>query len=297
MRGIRLGLDRVAGRFMRAITIAAGSIVFAMILGLYIRARPILALQPVWELLTSSTWRPLSGEFGLFPFIMGTLWVTGIAVLIAVPLSLLTALYLSEYAHRRVREWAKPLIDVLAGIPSVVYGVWGVLVVVPLVKDHVAPAFGSFSTGYTVLSGGVVLAVMIVPVIIHVCLEVFGAVPSEMRDASLAVGATRWQAAKGVVLRKAMPGVIAAVVLGLSRAFGETMAVLMVVGNVPRAPTSVLEPGYPLPALIANNYGEMMSVPLYDSALLLACLVLLLVVLFFNIVSRVVLVRVERSTQ
>jgi phosphate transport system permease protein len=297
MKRMRLGLDRAAERLMRGITIAAGSIVFAMILGLYLRSRPILALQPVWDILTSSSWRPLSGEFGLFPFIMGTLWVTGIAVLIAVPLSLLTSLYLSEYAHRRVRDWAKPLIDVLAGIPSVVYGVWGVLVVVPLVKDHIAPAFGSFSTGYSVLSGGIVLAVMVIPVIMHVSLEVFGTIPAEMRDASLAVGATKWQAAKGVVLRKAMPGVIAAVVLGLSRAFGETMAVLMVVGNVPRAPASVLDPAYPLPALIANNYGEMMSVPLYDSALLLACLVLLLVVLFFNIISRVVLVRVERSTQ
>ena len=192
----------------------------------------------------------------------------------AIPLSLLTAIYLSEYAHRRVRELAKPLVDVLAGIPSVVYGVWGVLVIVPLIKDHIAPAFGSFSTGYSVLAGGIVLAVMIVP-----------------------VGATKWQTVKSVVMRRALPGVIAAMVLGLSRAFGETMAVLMVVGNVPRAPATILDPAYPLPALIANNYGEMMSVPLYDSALLLACLVLLLVVLFFNAASRTILARVERSTQ
>jgi phosphate transport system permease protein len=294
---MRLLLDRVAGRAMRVLTISAGSIVFIMIFGLYMRARPILELQPAWKLITSSVWRPMAGEFGLFPFIMGTLWVTLVAVVVAVPLSLLTALYLSEYAHRLVREWSKPLIDVLAGIPSVVYGVWGVLVVVPFVKDHVAPLFGSFSTGYSILSGGVVLAVMIVPVIMHVCLEVFGTVPLEMRHASLAVGATKWQAAKGVVLRKSMPGVVAAVVLGLSRAFGETMAVLMVVGNVPRVPTSVLDPACPLPALIANNYGEMMSVPLYDSALLMACLVLLVVVLIFNIASRLVLVRVERRTQ
>jgi phosphate transport system permease protein len=297
MMGIRLWLDRTARRLTRALTVAAGSLTFAVILGLYLRARPILALNGAWELLTSSSWRPLAGEFGLLPFIAGTLWVTGVAVLIAVPLSLLTALFLSEYAHRRVRDWAKPLIDVLAGIPSVVYGVWGVLVVVPLVKDHVAPAFGSFSTGYSVLSGGIVLAIMIIPVMVHVSLEVFSTVPSGMRDASLAMGATRWQAAKGVVFRKALPGVIAAVVLGLSRAFGETMAVLMVVGNVPKPPSSVLDPAYPLPALIANNYGEMMSVPLYDSALLMACLVLLLVVLLFNVAARLVLVRVERSTQ
>lgn len=282
---------------MLVVTGLAGAIAFAMILGLYLRSRPILATQPALELLTSSTWRPLSGEFGLLPFILGTLWVTGVAVAIAIPLSLLTTVYLSEYAPRRVKDMAKPLVDVLAGIPSVVYGVWGVLVVVPLVKDHVAPAFGSFSTGYSVLAGGVVLAVMIVPVIVHVSLEVLGMVPSETRDASLAVGATKWQTVKHVVVRRALPGVIAAMVLGLSRAFGETMAVLMVVGNVARAPANVLDPAYPLPALIANNYGEMMSVPLYDSALLLACLVLLLVVLLFNAASRAVLVKVERSTR
>lgn len=226
---------------------------------------------------------------------MGTLWVTGVAVLIAVPLCLLTAIYLSEYAHSRVREWVKPLIDILAGIPSVVYGVWGILVIVPLIKDYVAPFFGSFSTGYSILSGGIVLAIMIFPVIIHVALEILRAVPQEVREASLALGATRWQTIKHVVMRKALPGVAAAIVLGISRAFGETMAVLMVVGNVPKIPGSVLDPAYPLPALIANNYGEMLSIPLYDSALMLAALILLLVILIFNVVSRMILIRVERS--
>jgi phosphate transport system permease protein len=127
--------------------------------------------------------------------------------------------------------------------------------------------------------------------------EVLGSVPYEIREASLSLGATKWQTIKHVVIRKAMPGIIAAIVLGLSRAFGETMAVLMVAGNVAKAPSSVFDPAYPLPALIANNYGEMLSVPLYDSALLLACLVLLLVVLFFNVIARVVLIRVEKSIQ
>ena len=293
----RLVLDRIARRLLLGATIVAGLIVVAMILGLYVRSRPILALEPLWKLVFSSEWRPLSGKFGLLPFIMGTLWVTGGAVAIAVPLSLLTAIYLSEYAHRRIREWTKPLIDLLSGIPSVVYGVWGMLVIVPLIKDRIAPAVGSFSTGYCVLAGSIVLAVMITPIIMHVSIEVLGTVPRELRDASLALGATKWQGVKQVVLRRAAPGVTAAIVLGLSRAFGETMAVLMVVGNVARTPSSLLDPAYPLPALIANNYGEMMSIPLYDSALLLACLVLLLVVLSFNVASRAVLVRMERSTQ
>jgi len=228
---------------------------------------------------------------------MGTLWVTGVAVAIAIPLSLLTSIYLSEYAHRSIREAMKPIIDVLAGIPSVVYGIWGVLVIVPLIKNYIAPFFNRFSTGYSVLAGGIVLAIMIFPIIIHVSVEVFNTVPHEMRETSLALGATKWQTVKCVVIRKALPGIIAAMVLGLSRAFGETMAVLMVVGNVVKAPSSILDPAYPLPALIANNYGEMLSIPLYDSALLLASLILLLMVLFFNVISRIILMRVERSIQ
>jgi phosphate transport system permease protein len=291
----RLLKDALAGRFMLVLTIFAGLIVFLMAIGLYQRSRPILAIKSLGELLFSTSWHPLRKEFGFFPFIMGSLWVTGAAVVIAIPLCLLTAIFLSEYAPSYVREWTKPLIDLLAGIPSVVYGVWGVLVIVPLIKNHIAPFFGTFSSGYSVLAGGIVLAIMVFPIIIHVSLEVFRGVPYEIREASLSLGATKWQTIKHVVIRKAMPGIIAAIVLGLSRAFGETMAVLMVAGNVAKPPSSVLDPAYPLPALIANNYGEMLSVPLYDSALLLACLVLLLVVLFFNVIARVVLVRVERS--
>ena len=297
MQSRRLLKDRIASKLMMLLTIFSGLIVFVMAFGLYQRSRPILAIKPLAELLFSTSWHPLRGEFGFFPFIMGSLWVTGVALAIAVPLCLLTAIYLSQYAHRRVREWTNPLIDLLAGIPSVVYGMWGILIIVPLIKNDIAPFFGIFSTGYSVIAGSIVLAIMIFPIIIHVSVEVFRSVPYEVSEASLALGATKWQTVKHVVIRKAMPGVIAAIVLGLSRAFGETMAVLMVAGNVAKAPSSVFDPAYPLPALIANNYGEMLSVPLYDSALLLASLVLMLVVLFFNIVSRVILIRVERSIQ
>ena len=297
MMSKRLLKDRLAGKYMLLLTILSGLIVFLMVIGLYQRSRPILAIKSLSELLLSTSWHPLRTEFGYFPFIMGSLWVTCVAIVIAIPLCLLTAVYLSEYAPRYVREWIKPLIDLLAGIPSVVYGVWGVLVIVPLIKNYIAPFFGTFSSGYSVLAGGIVLAIMIFPIIIHVSLEVFRSVPNEIREASLALGATKWQTIKHVVIRKSMPGIIAAIVLGLSRAFGETMAVLMVTGNVAKTPTSVLDPAYPLTALVANNYGEMLSVPLYDSALLLACLFLLLGVLFFNIVVRIVLIKIERYTQ
>ena len=282
---------------MKSLTVFGSLLVFLIALGLFLRSRPILTMKPLSQLLFSTSWHPLRGDFGFFPFIMGTLWVTGVAVVIAIPLCLLTAIFLSEYAPAWIKEWTSPLIDLLAGIPSVIYGIWGVLVIVPMIKNHLAPFFGRFSSGYSILAGGIVLADMIFPVIIHVTVEVFRTLPHELREASWALGATRWQTIKYVVLRKAMPGVIAAIVLGFSRAFGETMAVLMVAGNVARMPGSVFDPAYPLPALIANNYGEMLSVPLYDSALLLASLILLFVVLGFNILSRFILIRVERRSR
>lgn len=291
---------------MGFLTLATVLLVPLIAVALFLRALPILAVRPLSELLFSTTWRPLKGMFGFYPFIAGTLWVTAVAMIIAVPPSLLTAIYLAEYASSRLRAVVNPLIDLLAGIPSVVYGVWGVLTVVPLVGDHVAPflnrwlgPIGLFRstnpTGYNVLSGGVVLAVMVFPIIIAVAQDVIRAVPQGLREASLALGATRWQTVRRVVLRRAWPGVMAAVVLGFSRAFGETMAVLMVVGNVPEVPRSILDPAYPLTALIANNYGEMMSIPLYDAALLGGALILLLIVLVFNLGARLVLVRLVRN--
>lgn len=286
-------MDAAGERTMQVLTAGAALVLLLMAAGLMAKSTPILALKPVGKLLFSEAWNPLKGQFGFGSFLAGTFWVVGVAVGVAVPISILTAIYLSEYAGRRVKALVKPLIDLLAGIPSVVYGVWGVLVIVPLVKDHVAPMFGRFSSGYCVLSAGLVLAVMIFPVIIAICVEVFAAVPREVREASLSLGATKWETVKHVVLKKALPGVVAANVLGLSRAFGETMAVLMVAGNVARAPTSLLDPAYPLPALIANNYGEMLSIPLYESALFLSALMLFAVVLMFNLVSRAVLAKVE----
>ncbi|MBI2270585.1 MAG: phosphate ABC transporter permease subunit PstC [Bacteroidetes bacterium] len=263
-------------------------------LGLYVRSIPLLQLKSVGYLLTSSVWKPFKGEFGFFPFIMGTLWVTGIAVIVALPLCLLSGIYISEYAHHRVRKIIVPFVDLLSGIPPVVFGVWGVLFIVPLIQDHIAPHFVEFSTGYSVLAGGIVLAIMIFPLIISILLEVFGTIPRGLKDASLAIGATQWQTVKFVMLRRSLPGIIAATVLAVSRAFGETIAVLMVCGNMPEVPHSVFDSGYPLPALIANNYGEMLSIPLYDSALLFSALILFVIIFLFNAVSRIVLARIEK---
>ncbi len=294
---MRLLKDVLARRTMGGIAVLPGLLVLLIVIGLFLRSKAILAVQPLSRLLFSSSWAPLKGEFGLSPFIMGTVWVTLTALAVALPVSIMAAVYLSEYSPRWIREAARPMIDLLAGLPSVVYGVWGVLLVVPFVGDVLAPLFGVSSSGYSILAGGLVLAIMIFPTVIHVTLEVFSSIPRSLREASLSLGATKWETTRHVVLRKGAQGILAAGVLGFSRAFGETMAVLMVVGNVPATPRSLFDPGYPLPALIANNYGEMMSVPRYDAALMAASLVLMLIVLAFNVAARRILVRVERRVR
>jgi phosphate transport system permease protein len=288
--------DDIAARLMLVVTLFACSLIFILAFTLLRSSVPILSNRSLTELLLSDIWNPPKGEFGLFPFIVGTLIVTGIAMVIAIPTCFLTAIYLAEYAPSMIRKIVKPPIDLLAGIPSVVFGLWGVLLVVPIIRDFIAPLVGATSTGYCVLAGGIVLAIMVFPIIISISEEVFKTIPFGMREASLSLGATKWQTVKHVVVRKGLPGFTAAVTLGFGRAFGETMAVLMVMGNVAKIPTSLFDSGYALPALIANNYGEMMSIPMYDSALLFAALVLLAVIAFFSVLARLVLMRVQKRS-
>jgi phosphate transport system permease protein len=285
--------DRIAGKLMLLTVAFANSIVLLIALGLFIKSMPILAKKSVLDLLLSSSWHPLKGEFGFYPFIIGTLEVTAIAMILAVPICLLSAIYLSEYAHHRFRDLARVVIDIMAAIPSVIYGLWGVIVVVPFVRA-LGKALDTSTTGYSLLAGGIILAIMVSPVIISVSVEVLRTVPLQARETALALGTTKWEAIKHVVLRSALHGILSAIVLGFARAFGETIAVLMIVGNVPKVPTSIFDPAYPLPALLANNYGEMMSIPLYNSALLLSALILLLIVSAFNITAHLTLMRIEK---
>jgi phosphate transport system permease protein len=279
---------------MLVVTVFASLLVVLIAAGLFQKSLPILSLKSLPELIFSSAWYPMKGQFGFWPFIVGTFSVTAVAMVLAVPLCILTSIYLAEYAPNWVRNTVKPAIDLLAGIPSVVFGLCGILVLIPLVRSFAA-IFGVTTNGYNMLTGGIVLAIMVFPVIISISEEVIRNVPQDMREVPLTLGSTRWQATKLVVMRGALPGVLAAVMLGFSRALGETMAVLMVVGNVAKIPTSIFDPVYPLPALIANNYGEMMSIPLYDSALLFAALILLVIVVLFNVGASYILVKVENN--
>jgi phosphate transport system permease protein len=297
--------DQRARRIFFIITLLPVLLILIITVALLIRAWPILGAHSLNDLLFEKVWKPSNGQFGFWPFITGTVWVTLVGVILSVPLCLLVSIYLAEYAHAKMRTIAKPILDLLAAIPPVVYGVWGLLAIVPFVDNVLAPLSDRWlgfiplfavnqPTGFGILAGGLVLAVMIAPLIISVTFEVFSTVPNDLRHASLGIGATQWQTIRNIVLPQVLPGIIAAIVLGASRAFGETIAVMMVVGNVPKVPTSIFDTAYPLPALIANNYGEMMSIPLYDAALLGAALVLLVVILIFNILSTLVLQRMLR---
>lgn len=290
---IRLFKDLIFKRISGLLLLLSVVVVSLIAIGLGYKSLPLLESQNLWDILTHSVWSPLKGNFGFLPFIMGTLWVTMIALFISIPLCILAAVYLVEYASDNLRNLVLPLMNVLAAIPPVLYGVWGVLFVVPLVGDWIAPLFGINTTGYTVFSGGIVLAVMIFPIMISIIVEVLKTIPEELKAASLSLGATKWETIKKVNLKKARPGIIAAIVLAISRAFGETVAVLMVCGNIPKVPQSIFDAGYPIPALIANNFGEMMSIPLYDAALMFAALLLFVIIFGFNLISRVILNRLE----
>ncbi len=296
--------DVLASKLVPAAAVFSSVIVFIIAIALYLKSKSLLEIKSLGDLFLSTTWLPSQGDFGFFQFILGTLYVTILALVIAIPLSLLSAIYLAEYAHENFRSKVLPLVDLLAGIPSVVYGVFGILAIVPAIA-YITPlvgklgipflTMGSYSTGFSLLAGSMVLAIMVFPVIISISHEVIRAVPFEVREASLSLGATQWQTIKHAVLRSALPGLAAAIILGFSRAFGETMAVLMVAGTVlNHIPESLFDPVYPLPALIALNYGEMMSIPMYDSALLLASLILMFVILLFTLAARLILMRIER---
>lgn len=281
----RKWIDRTSGVWLNIATFFLLLLPLAIGLGLVLKSLPLLSAQSFFRLIGSSDWSPMEGEFGFYPFIIGSLLVTLLSFILSAPVCLLASIYLTQYAPRWLMQVMYFVIDVLAGIPSVVYGVWGILVVVPMVSEHIAPAFGFTSTGYCLLSGGIVLAIMSVPYMLNMLMEVLRNIPVELKEASLSLGATYWETIKKVLLRQGKTGIIAALNLGISKALGETIAVLMVAGNVVQVPRNVFQPAYPLPALIANNYGDMMSIPMYGSALMFSALLLFIIIILFNIIT------------
>jgi len=286
--------NKLASFWMTICFILVVSLPIIIGIGLAYKSSMLIGNHTLGELLLGQEWKPGENKFGFLPFIMGSVWVTVLSVVISAPICLLTAIYMTQYSKKFFLSIIHPAIDILAGIPSVVYGVWGVLAVVPFIGDVLAPALGLNTMGYSILAGALVLGVMIIPFMLNILIEVFRTIPVELSEAALSLGATKWQTIKLVLIRKALPGILAALGFGIARAFGETMAVLMVVGNVVQIPKSPMDQGYPLPALIANNYGEMMSIPQYDSALMFAALILMVVVIFFNVLMRKFIMKYEK---
>ncbi len=251
--------------------------------------------------LVTSTWNPVSGRFGALPFVYGTLVSSGIALMLAVPLGLGVAIFLSELAPRWLRVPVGFLVELLAAIPSVVYGLWGIFVLIPWVRTSLTPPlqaalgflplFQGPPLGLGMLTAGLILAIMVVPFIVAVSTEVMRAVPQAQREAALSLGATQWETTRTAVIPYARSGIMGATFLALARALGETMAVTMVIGNVPQIKASVLAPAYTISAVIANEFAEATE-NLYLAALILVGLVLFVVTMGVNVVARLLVSRV-----
>ncbi len=251
-----------------------------------------------WHFFSTRVWDPIFGNFGALPFIYGTLVTSGLGLLIAVPLGLGAAIFLSELAPRRVSDNLAFVIDLLVAVPSVIYGLLAMFTIVPLLREHIEPFLRSTlgflpffqgpAYGVGLLAGGVVLAVMIVPFIISVSREVLMAVPNEQREAALALGATRWEATWKVVVPYARAGILGSIFLALARALGETMAVTMVIGNNPQISASLFSPGYSIAAVIANEFTEATG-ELYLHALVELGLVLFLLTFILNGLARLLI--------
>ena len=257
-----------------------------------------------FKFLTKQIWDPVAEDFGALPFIYGTIVSSIVALFIAVPLSVGTALFLTELCPRRLRAILSLLVELLSAIPSVIYGLWGIFVLSPFLRIHVQPFLakyfgwtGLFSGpkyGWGMLAAGVILAIMILPIIASITREVVTAVPRVQREAALALGATRWEMLRMAVLRNARPGIFGAVILGLGRALGETMAVTMVIGNRPEIMRSLFAPGHTLASVIANEFTEAVGAT-YLSALVEMALVLFVLTLIVNALARLLVWSVARG--
>ena len=248
--------------------------------------------------LWSSEWDPVQDKYGALPFIFGTLVSSLLALLIAVPLGLATAIFLTELAPLRLRQPIVMAIEMLAAVPSVIFGLWGIFVLIPWLRDHLfvwlkryfgfLPLFQGPIYGVSMLAAGIVIAIMILPIITSISREILRSVPNLQREAAYALGATRWEVLKIAVLSYARRGLFGAAVLGLGRALGETMAVTMVIGNRPQISASLFAPGYTLASVIANEFTEATS-DLYLSSLFELGLVLLGVAILVNAAAQLML--------
>src|SRR6266513_160626 len=299
----QLRSDRIYQRALTAFALALPALILVILGVLLVDALPALRrFGP--SFLWTSTWDPVAEVYGAAPMIFGTLASSLLALLLAVPLALSVAIFLTEFSPRWLRQPVAFLVELLAAIPSVVYGTWGIFVLIPFLRQHVVPPLkvllgwtpflqGVFY-GNSLLAGGIILAIMIVPYIAAVSREVLLAVPTSQREAALAMGATRWEAVWSAVLPYGRAGVIGAVMLGLGRALGETIATALVIGSVPQITSHLLGSGDAMAAAIANEFSEA-TTHLYLSALFEVGLILFVLTVVVNAIARILIWRVARG--
>ncbi len=252
-----------------------------------------------FEFFVTRVWDPIAEEFGALPFIYGTLVTAGVALLLAVPLGIGAAIFLAELAPQKISDTLQFFIDLLAAVPSVIYGLLGVFIVIPLMREFIQPTlkatlgflplFQGPAYGVGFFTAGIVLAIMVIPYIISVSREVLMSVPRDQREAALALGSTRWESTWKVVVPFARTGIVGSIFLALARALGETMAVTMVIGNTPTISASLFSPGYSIAAVIANEFTEATG-DMYLQALIELGLVLFLLTFILNGLARLLLV-------
>ena len=292
------GSGKIADRTFSLLMLVCALSIFAIvlfILSTLIDQSRLTLHQFGWKFFARSEWDPVAQDFGAFPFIYGTLATSFLALLMAVPLALGVAIFLTELCPRKLRAPISFVTELLAAIPSVVYGLWAVFVLVPIMREQLGPfllkyfgwtgLFGGFNFGVGLLTASIILAIMILPIISSITRDIMLAVPISQREGVLALGATRWEMIRMGVLRNARIGIVGAVILGLGRALGETMAVTMVIGNHPEVPKSLFAPGYTLASVIANEFAEATG-DLYLSALVEIGLALFLVTIVVNAIAR-----------
>ena len=302
-RGSSRRLDQGFAALLLVCACSIFVIVGFIVVILVLRSKLSLA-QFGWHFFTGTAWDPVSGDFGAFPFIYGTLATSLLALLMAVPLALGVAIFITEMCPRPLRAPISFLTELLAAIPSVVYGLWSVFVLVPIMRSQLGPfllrffgwthLFEGANFGVGLLTASIILAIMILPIISSLTRDIMQAVPNSQREAVLALGATRWEMIRIGVLRNSRIGIVGAVMLGLGRALGETMAVTMVIGNHPEIPHSLFAPGYTLASVIANEFAEATG-DLYLSALIEIGLALFLVTIVVNAVARLMVWAVTRG--
>ncbi|TYL38125.1 phosphate ABC transporter permease subunit PstC [Natronococcus pandeyae] len=293
----RLLLERLSSYWLVGAGFFAVALFGLIVLTLVQQSIPIVSEYSLFQMMTSSNWDPASDEFGFLPAIVGTIYVTVLSMAMGTPLAILAAIYIAEYAEGRTKLIVSSFIDVLAAIPSVIFGLVGLIVVVPFVGDYLAPAVGAHSIGLGIVTVSLVMAIIVTPFMISLSVESLEALPDELRESSLGVGATKWETIRTVLLRAAGPGIFSAILLGFGRVFGATIVPAMLIGGQTAIPESPFDAGETLPTLIVNDFGELMSIPLTQSALILVGLTLLVVVWIFNFGAMLVRRRLQRRWQ